>query len=106
MKKGNCLLFAISDFLRNGGELYIEFWRKFTNLKHIHFTVQRNGLVFDYVESNRSGRKQLWFIGEKRIFQAETYKRLSSCKRICLFKRITNYINKRPISLTDKASAF
>lgn len=83
---GNCLIFAIPDFVKNGGELYIEFWEGFRFPKLIHFTVQRNGVVYDFGNGKEALFKNLWFDGEKRWFYVEKYKRFP-CKRKLIAKR-------------------
>jgi len=83
---GNCLTFAIPDFIKHGGELYIEFWDKLRLPKHVHFTVQRCGIVYDFTNGKNTPLKTLWFKGEKRWFHVEKYARFP-CKRICIAKR-------------------
>lgn len=79
---GNCLTFAIYDFIKNGGEFCIEFWRK---SKIPHFSVQRGGSVYDF--------EILWFIfniiwykGQRRITPANKLNDYD-CKRYLVFNR-------------------
>lgn len=60
---GNCFTFAVFDFLKNGGELYIEFWDK----RIIpHFSVKRADYIYDLELINF-----IWdivlYLGEKRV---------------------------------------
>jgi len=80
---GNCLIFAIPDWVKKGGELYIEFWK---DCNFPHFTVQRNEKVFDFGGGNMTLLKAFLFDGKKREFEIETYKRFP-CKRVLLMKR-------------------
>lgn len=60
---GNCFTFAVFDFLKNGGELCIEFWDK----RIIpHFSVKRVDYIYDLELINF-----IWgivlYLGEKRV---------------------------------------
>ncbi len=79
---GNCLTFAIYDFIKNGGELVISFseWQRFP-----HFAVQRNNKVYD-LEIVTMILKELWYDGESRIRDAELYNHVP-CKRFMLLSR-------------------
>ena len=79
---GNCLTFAVYDFIKNGGELYISFHKK---CRFPHFTVQRDDKVYD-LEIVIMILKELWYYGEIRArsvgsFNRSTYKRFLLAKR-------------------------
>lgn len=79
---GNCLTFAIYDFIKNGGELCISFskWQRVP-----HFAVQRRDKVYD-LEIVRMILKEFWYDGDVRIRNAESYNQ-SKCKRFMVLRR-------------------
>lgn len=80
---GNCLTFAIPDFLKHGGSLYLEIWKH-----HLvpHFTVQRGSQVFDFGNGKSKKCGEFWFDGERRTYDLERYSRLP-CRRVLLATR-------------------
>jgi hypothetical protein len=79
---GNCLTFAIYDFIKNGGELCISFHK---HHRFPHFTVQRDEKVYD-LEIVTMILKELWYDGDIRVSSTESYNRIQ-CKRFRLAKR-------------------
>ena len=79
---GNCLTFAICDFIRNGGELCVSFSK---GQRVPHFAVQRDGKVYD-LEIVRMILKEFWYDGWIRVRPAGSYDRIQ-CKRFRLAKR-------------------
>lgn len=80
MKYGNCLIYAVSEILRNGGGLYIEWYPE--NI-FPHFSVERKGKVYDYGHFDDS-TNDFWYRGEVRSFRRNKYKRImrfEHCKR-------------------------
>lgn len=79
---GNCLTFAIYDFIKNGGELVMSFskWQRFP-----HFAVQRNNKVYD-LEIVTMLLKELWYYGEMRITNSSAYDHIQ-CTRFLIAKR-------------------
>ena len=69
--KHNCLTYAVCYRIKNGGKLYIEIWINYKRPPHIHFTVEKDGKIFDYAEN-------------KREWDAQKYKKFP-CKRIKIF---------------------
>lgn len=79
---GNCLTFAVYDFIKNGGELCIELWPSY---RAPHFSVQRGDKRYD-LEIITMLLKEFWYDGDPRVTQAkdmDNYK----CKRFIIFKR-------------------
>lgn len=79
---GNCLTFAIYDFIKNGGELCIEFWPRY---RAPHFSVQRNGKRYD-LEIVRMILKEFWYDGDIRSTSIESLNKFK-CKRLLIAKR-------------------
>ena len=67
---GNCLTFAIYDFIKNGGELIISFSK---GQRVPHFAVQRDAKVYD-LEIVTMLLKEFWYYGEIRERSAESFK--------------------------------
>jgi hypothetical protein len=76
---GNCFTFAIYDFLKNGGELCIEFWPGY---RAPHFSVQRNEKRYDF-EIVRMILAEFWYDGDMRVSEAKTLDHYK-CKRYLL----------------------
>ncbi len=79
---GNCLLFALSDFIKNGGVLYIEFWPKRCVP---HFSVQRGDKVYDY-DARRCILYVFWSVGKSREWNLCDYLKYN-CKRVRLTRK-------------------
>jgi len=79
---GNCLTFAIYDFIKNGGDLCISFHK---GHRFPHFTVQRNDKIYD-LEIVVMKLKELWYDGDVRVQDAEVYDRID-CRRFLLLRR-------------------
>jgi len=79
---GNCLIFALIEFIKYGGGLYIEFW---PNRYVPHFSVQRNDIVYDF-DARRCILYVFWSVGKRRQWTLPELKKFK-CKRILLFKR-------------------
>jgi len=60
---GNCLTYAISDFFKNGGSLYIVFIK---GHRAPHFEVQRGKFVYD-LEIIRMILQEFWYDGDPRV---------------------------------------
>lgn len=76
---GNCLTFALYDFLLNGGSFCIEFWN---NTRIPHFSVQRNDFVYDFrIETFII--KHYWYYGELRITPVKQFHEFN-CRRFLL----------------------
>jgi len=69
---GNCFTYAISDFFKNGGSLYIVFIK---GARAPHFEVERNGKVYD-LEIVVMILKEFWYDGDPRVSDAEVGIRL------------------------------
>ena len=66
---GNCFTFAFFDFLKNGGELYIEFWGK----RIIpHFSVKRGNYIHD-LEVVSFICYIILYLGEVRVRHIDTF---------------------------------
>ena len=89
MKLSNCFIYAVQDFIKNGGSLCLEYDIR-RNRPRIHFVVKRSGFVYDFSDPpDRNIRKKRFsfvFYGEERVFQCNLY---SSFRRnsIQLMKR-------------------
>lgn len=81
---GNCFIFAIQDFIKNGGELVVSFskWQRVP-----HFAVQRNDKVYD-LEIVTMILREFWYDGDIRIRDAESYDHVE-CRRFGIAKRNT-----------------
>ena len=85
---GNCLTFAIFDFIKNGGLLCIEFW----DGRYIpHFSVQRGDTVCD-LKIMRFIFNILWYEGEERITASHELEAFD-CRRYPML-----HYNKQPHS--------
>lgn len=60
---GNCLIFAIFDFIKNGGSFCIEFW---PNYRLPHFSIQRKNKRYDFEIINMI-LDEIWYFGKCRI---------------------------------------
>jgi hypothetical protein len=78
---GNCLSFAICDFIKNGGELMVSFSR----YQHFpHFSVQRNEKVYD-LEIIKMYLYVFLYLGESRQRSATSFDYVK-CKRYVIAK--------------------
>jgi hypothetical protein len=80
---GNCLTFAIYDFIKNGGDLIISFSRYNW---FPHFVVQRNNKVYD-LEIIKMFLYIFFYYGELRITNAEYFKHLKYYKKFKIMRR-------------------
>jgi hypothetical protein len=78
---GNCLTFAIGDFIENGGEFIVSFSKR---QWFPHFAVQRGGKVHDF-EIVKMILYVFLYNGEPRITNAEYYDHVS-CRRFRIAK--------------------
>ena len=79
---GNCLTFAIKDFIKNGGILCMELWPKH---RVPHFSVQRGLFRYDF-DIVTMILKEFWYWGESRITPVEIMDN-KPCKRFRIAKR-------------------
>jgi len=84
LKYGNCLIYSIYDFVKNGGDFVVSFAGK---RQHIpHFAIQRGSNVYDF-EIIRMYLYIFLYCGEERITDAKYYDNLTHCKRFLLARR-------------------
>ena len=81
---GNCLTFAIYDFFKNGGELYMVLIKGY---RAPHFEVHRNGEVHD-LEIVRMILKEFWYDGEPRVSSEKVGNRIKSVQYRLLKRRV------------------